>query len=76
MAVCATKVLFVNYVVRGHHVYKDVWTPFIGEELMVLREPENEYDCFAVAITLDGSVVGRVPKELSRHFVRRMRNHV
>lgn len=70
MAVCAKKVLFVNSVVRGHHVYKDVWTPFIGEELTVLREPENEYDCFAVSIILDGSVVGCVPKELSRHFSR------
>ena len=25
-------------VIRGHHVYKDVWTPVIGEELICQRE--------------------------------------
>ena len=28
-------------VVRGHHIYKATWTPVLGEELPVLREPGN-----------------------------------
>ena len=36
----------------------------------VLREPDNEYDSFAVAIMLEETVVGRVLRELSKHFSR------
>ena len=36
----------------------------------VLREPDNEYDSFAVAIMLEETVVGRVPRELLKHFSR------
>ena len=38
-------------VVKGHHVYKAVWTPFIGEELPVQPEYHEEH---AVAVTRDG----------------------
>ena len=36
-------------VVRGHHVYKYIWTPGIGEELSVEKEPGNLHDSFAVS---------------------------
>ena len=39
----------VNCVVRGHHVYKHIWTPGIGEELSVEKEPGNLHDSFAVS---------------------------
>ena len=29
-------------VVRGHHVYKDIWTPVIDEELAIKKEDLNE----------------------------------
>ena len=29
---------------RGYHVYKDVWTPAVGETLVCQREPENAND--------------------------------
>lgn len=32
-----------NSFVRGHHVYKDEWTPTLGESLNCVREPLNEY---------------------------------
>ena len=35
---------------RGFHTYIDIWNPEIGEELEILKEPENEHDNFAVAI--------------------------
>ena len=37
-------------VIRGHHVYKEIWTPFVGEVLRVEQETHNAQDRFAVAI--------------------------
>ena len=34
----------VKSVVRGHHVYKSVWTPVSGEELAVAPEANNSHD--------------------------------
>ena len=47
-------------VVRGHHVYKAVWTPLIGEELPIFPEPGNVHDKRAVSV-----IVGHVPREIS-----------
>ena len=35
--------------VHGHHVYKDVWSPVIGDELLVQVEEHNTFDEFAMA---------------------------
>ena len=51
-------------VVCGHHVYKAVWTPFVGEILDARREDENSHD---------SCVVGHLPHEYSRiawHFLQ------
>ena len=61
-------------VVRGHHIYKSVWTPFIGEDLSLQQEPDNSYDSFAVTVMKEGHVVGRVPRELSYSFTSFMQN--
>ena len=55
-------------VIRGHHIYKELWTPVIGESLDVQREPSNPYDCSAVSVLRDGTVVGHVPREVRRPF--------
>ena len=34
----------IQSTVRGHHIYKDIWTPVIGEELTVIPEENNEHD--------------------------------
>ena len=34
--------------IKGHDVYKDIWTPKQGEQLDVLMEPDNRMDKFAV----------------------------
>ena len=44
------------YVVGGHHIYKEVWKPAIGQELPVLSEPNNRHDRRVVAIHMDGEV--------------------
>jgi len=40
-------------VVRGNHVYKTVWTPFIGESLVVNGKTDNFRDSYAVAVYLE-----------------------
>ena len=64
----------INYVVRGHHIYKDIWTPVIGEELTCRKEFGNIHDLHAVAIIRGGNVVGHVPCTISMPcsvFIRR-----
>ena len=51
--------------VRGHHVYKVIWMPVIGEILQVQAEANNEQDAHAVATVLHGVVVGHLPHEIS-----------
>ena len=55
-------------VVLGHHIYKDVWSPVVGELLPVLQESNNVHDRRAVAVFSDVNIVGHVPRELSRIF--------
>ena len=52
-------------IVRGHHVYKDIWTLFLGETLHVKQEYINAEDCFAVCIVIgDSSTWGDI---ITRH---------
>ena len=53
-------------VVRGHHVYKRIWTPRVGEQLQLKHEEDNSNDVRAVAIAKDGIIVGHLPRELAR----------
>ena len=48
----------VESVVRGHHVYKRIWTPHAGEQLLLKCEESSDIDPRAVAIVKDGVVVG------------------
>ena len=61
-------------VARGHHVYKKIWKPVIGETLICrhdTRAEAKQYDDFAVGIYLVDDqddrqkLVGHVPIELS-----------
>ena len=42
---------------RGHHVYKAVWIPVIGEELLLRAEDNNEHDNHAVAVIKGSNVI-------------------
>ena len=53
-------------VVKGHHVYKEMWTPHLGQVLQVRPEEDNEHDEYAVAVVKNGSVVGHVPRMMSQ----------
>ena len=39
-------------VVRGYHIYKDIWAAAIGEVLVCSREPTNEGKIFVVKLYL------------------------
>ena len=62
--------LSIGSVIRGHHIYKDIWTPFIEEQLDLQRELNNAYDRYAVTIIKKDKIVGRVSRELTRQFSR------
>ena len=53
-------------VIRGQHIYKSIWTPIIGEELVLEAQDDNEHDKHAVAVMKDGCVVGHVPRSISQ----------
>ena len=55
----------IDTVIRGHHVYKDVWTPIIGEVLQCEKEEGNSHDLYAVAVKKLDSIVGHVPRTIS-----------
>lgn len=46
----------VETVIRGYHVYKEIWTTTLGKVLTCRQETDNFHDRFAVAV-LKGSVV-------------------
>ena len=54
--------------IRGYHVYKEIWEAAIGEELDCPREPSNAIDRYTVAVMKSGTVVGHLPKKLSRIY--------
>ena len=57
----------VNSFIRGLHVYQDIWTPVVGEVLLLKREPDNSHDRYAVAVVRqsDGATVGHIPYNLA-----------
>ena len=52
--------------IRGYHVCKDIWDAAIGEVLVCERELRNVEDCYAIAVTKDETVIGHLPRNLSR----------
>ncbi len=55
----------LDNVVCGHHVYKRIWTPTVGEQLQ-LRPGDNESDPRAVAVLKHGVIVGHLPRKTAR----------
>ena len=56
----------MDSVVRGHHIYKRVCTPAIGEKLAIMAEDDNSSDARAVAVCKNGDVVGHLPRESAK----------
>ena len=52
--------------VTGHHVYKEDWTPILGEIINFTREPTNQHDRYAVAAYKNKEIVGHIPRIISK----------
>ena len=59
----------IQSTVRGHHIYKEVWCPHVGEELPVHCESDNDHDPFVVAMLKDDTTVGQVPRKIPKFVV-------
>ena len=68
MAIALLSVWNLESYVRGHHVYKEVWTPTNGEELLCKMEPNNIKDNYAVCVQKDGVIVGHLMLGKKEHF--------
>ena len=47
-------------------MYKEIWEAAAGEVLMCEREPHNALDRYAVAVKKTGTIIGHLPRKLSR----------
>ena len=59
---------------RGFHVYGTIWSPVVDEELTTAQEPHNPEDRYAVSVIKNDTVVGHIPRELSKmcwYFLQR-----
>ena len=52
----------VDTVLKGFHVYKDVWNPVIGKTLFCTLEFGSIHDPYAVAACKGVELVGHVPR--------------
>lgn len=52
--------------VRGHHIYKRVWTPVIGQQLQVQAQRGNTHGRHAVSTVHAGVIVGHMPREIAK----------
>ena len=46
--------LTVRTAVRGYHMYKEVWAPTIGEEIVCGQKWGNDHDRHAVSVHKEG----------------------
>ena len=54
----------VDAMIRGYHVYRDIWDAAVGEELKCKREIGNQNDPYAVAVIRGANeiTVGHLPR--------------
>ena len=53
--------------IRGYRTYVSIWTPVLGQTLLVKREPTNK-DKNAVAVYLEDVVIGHVLHNIAPRF--------
>ena len=56
--------------IKGHHVYKDIWTPKQGEQLDFLMEPDNGMDKFTVCVKINDKIVAHLKRITSGRFAK------
>ncbi len=80
MAIMDEQQLVYDSCIRGYHVFKEIWIPTLGHELLCEPEFRNIRDAYAVAVQSQASLrgdmetVGHVPRKISAPsclFIRR-----
>ena len=59
--------------ITGHHVYKRVWTPVVGETLNCRRYRGNPVDPTAIGVFKGATLVGHVPREVKEELLVALR---
>ena len=62
-------------VIRGHHIYKEVWEPMHGQILQCARERSYRFDPFAVSVVNSEEIVGHVPQKISAACALFLQHH-
>ena len=57
--------------IKGHHIYKNIWTPQLDELLEVSTEPDNPVEKFAAAVKKNQNIVGH-PKKAKLEGLQRL----
>lgn len=63
----ASQIIVMELQLNGSHMYAVTmsttfkWMPVVGELLTLKREPENYYDCYAVAVMKNEHLVDHIP---------------
>ena len=55
----------VQAMVRGYHIYKEIWESSVREQLICEIEETNRQDSHVVAVVKSRTVVGHVPQNIS-----------
>ena len=55
--VCILYFFELQSYITGHHMYKDIWTPTLGEKLSTTKAPENHHGKYAVKILKENEVL-------------------
>ena len=63
-------ILNLETFIKGHHVYKDIWTPKQGKQLDALMGPDNRMYKFAVCVKINQKIVGYLKKGASGRFAK------
>ena len=60
--------LEIHSYIRGSHAYVSMWTPVLGQTLLVKREPTSSKEKNAVAVYLEDVVAEHVPHNIPSRF--------
>ena len=60
----------VNSFVKDYHAHKDLWKPFINEELTTAMEPDNANDNYPNFVKKNDIIVGHLPHGKNGRFAK------
>ena len=55
----------IEAIIRGYHIYKDIWESSVGKQLFCEIEENNTHNSHAVAIVKTATIVGHEPRMIA-----------